>query len=91
MLRRRSHGLRGQSGWIGQQLPTLRDVLLFASVSVTVASSVAFAVLHLLKPSHARDFDDLPNIMSERCLDPKPTEHQSVPEHHAAVDYAPHR
>lgn len=61
--------------------PHCREVLLFVSVVITVAGSVAFLGLHLQKLNEERqgmqlgrmgEPDGLPDVLGNRCLDQPP-------------------
>jgi hypothetical protein len=87
MLRLEKLTFRRPLAWFGDRMPALRDVLIFASVTISVASAVAFFGLRLLKSGHAAELG-LPDITSARCAPPEPA--QRSPEHHSAVDRATH-
>ena len=80
-------GLRRPLQWFrGGSLPRVRDVLILASVTITVACSVAFLGLRLQKLNEGRqdiqgmelgrtgEANGLPDVLGNRCLDqaPKP-------------------
>lgn len=69
-------------------MPPWRDVLILASVTITVASAVAYFGLHLLKSGYASELEGLPDVMSARCLDPSPSEHSA--EYRSSVNRATH-
>lgn len=74
MLRLEKLAFRQPLVWAWDRMVVWRDVLIFTSVTITVAGVVAFVGLRLLKSEDVAGASALPDVMSARCLDPEPRE-----------------